>query len=156
MTIEFTLNDILEKAIEKEIESRLVYTDLSKRTKDKAIKDAFLELARQEQGHQKMLEKYQRGEFEIGMLDRGKAIDYKIAEHFDQPKIASSMQLKDVFLLAANREMRAHQFYLYLASIHPRGEVKKLLKELASQELVHKRKVEFLYTEVAFTQTAGG
>ncbi len=66
------------------------------------------------------------------------------------------MELKDVFLLAANREMHSHDLYLALTRIHPPGEVKTLLKELASQELEHKHKVEFLYTEVAFPQTDGG
>jgi len=46
--------------------------------------------------------------------------------------------------------------YLGLAQIHPAGEVKKLLEELAVQELEHKQKMEFLYSEVAFPQTDGG
>ncbi len=66
------------------------------------------------------------------------------------------MKLKDAFLLAANREKASHEFYLSLAAIHPAGEVKRLLKGLAAQELKHKQRVEFLYTEVAFPQTDGG
>jgi rubrerythrin len=31
-----------------------------------------------------------------------------------------------------------------------------LLEDLAAQELEHKQKVEFLFTEVAFPQTDGG
>jgi len=34
------------------------------------------------------------------------------------------MKLKDVLLLAANREKASHDFYLSLAQIHPDGEVK--------------------------------
>ena len=66
------------------------------------------------------------------------------------------MKLKDVFLLAAERERLAHEFYLSLAGVHPMGKVKQLLEELASQELGHKQTVETLYTEVAFPQTDGG
>jgi rubrerythrin len=66
------------------------------------------------------------------------------------------MNLKDVFLLAANREKASHEFYLSLARIHPAGKARRLLRRLASQELGHKHKVEFLYTEVAFPQTDGG
>ena len=66
------------------------------------------------------------------------------------------MKLQDVFLLAANREMASHTFYLSLAQIHPAGDAKRLLEELAAQELEHKQRVEFLYTEVAFPQTNGG
>ena len=66
------------------------------------------------------------------------------------------MKLKDVFLLAASREKASHEFYLSLAQIHPVGEVKRLVEGLAAQELEHKQRVEFLYTEVAFPQTDGG
>ena len=157
MTTQFTLNEILEKAIQKEIGSRLLYNDLSQKMKDQIAKDAFQELARQEQWHQNSLEQYQRGELKAGtLINRDQAIDYKIAEHLDQPEISPDMQLKDVFLLVANREMHSHELYLTLAGIHSPGEAKRLFEELASQELEHKQKVEFLYAEVAFPQTDGG
>jgi rubrerythrin len=156
MATQFTLNDILGKAIQKEIGSRLLYIDLSQKMKDQVAKDAFQELAQQEQGHQNLLEQYLRGELKGGTLSRGQIVDYKIAEYIDQPEISPDMKLKDVFLLAANREKVSHEFYLGLASIHPAGEAKRLLEELALQELKHKQKVEFLYSEVAFPQTDGG
>ena len=156
MAIQFTLDEILGKAIQKEIGSRLLYDDLSQKMKDQVAKDAFRELARQEQGHQNLLEQYQRGELGAEVLCREQAVDYKIAEHLDQPEISPDMQLKDVFLLAANREMHSHELYLALARIHSPGEAKRMFEELASQELEHKHRVEFLYTEVAFPQTNGG
>ena len=156
MAIQFTLDEILGKAIQKEIGSRLLYDDLSQKMKDQVAKDAFRELARQEQGHQNLLEQYQRGELGAGVLSREQAVDYKITEHLDQPEISPDMQLKDVFLLAANREMHSHELYLALAGIHSPGEAKRMFEELASQELEHKHRVEFLYTEVAFPQTNGG
>ena len=82
--------------------------------------------------------------------------DYRIAEKLDQPEISPDMKLRDTFLLAANREKASHEFYLNLAQLHPAGEVRRLLEELAAQELGHKQRVEFLYTEVAFPQTDGG
>jgi len=156
MAIQFTLNEILRKAIQKEIGSLLLYKKLSQKMKNRGAKDALQELARQEQGHQNLLERYQRGELKAGMISRGQAIDYKIAEHLDQPEISPDVQIKDVFLLAANREMHSHELYLALAGIHSPGEAKRLFGKLASQELEHKQRVEFLYTEVAFPQTDGG
>lgn len=156
MTAQFTLKEILEKAIQKEIGSQLLYIDLSQRMKDQASKNAFQELAIQEKAHQNFLEQYQQGKIRAGVLSGGQAVDYKIAEHLYQPEISPDMPLKDVFLVAANREMHSHELYLALAGIHPPGEAKKLLEGLASQELEHKHRVEFLYTEVAFPQTAGG
>ena len=156
MAATFTLKQVLEKAIQREIESQLLYISLSQKVKETAAKDAFKELARQEREHQERLEQYQRGELKRGALSRGQVVDYKIAEKVDQVQISANMSLKDTFLLAANREKASHEFYVALAGIHPPGEVKKLLEELAAQELKHKQTVEFLYTEVAFPQTDGG
>ena len=156
MVTQLTLKEILEKAIEKEIQSRLLYASLSQKVNDAAAKNSCQELARDEQGHQILLERYLRGELKDGVLGSGQAIDYRIAELLDQPEISDDMNLKDVFLLAANREKLSHEFYLSLAQIHPDGEVKRLFEELATQELKHKQRVEFLYTGVAFPQTDGG
>lgn len=156
MATKLTLEEVLGKAIQREVESRLLYVDLSQKVNDEGTKDAFQELAKQEQGHQNLLEQYLRGELKEGALSSGQVLGYRIAEHLDQPAISPDMKLRDAFLLAAKREKASHEFYLSLAGIHPAGEVKRLLGELASQELEHKQRVEFLYTEVAFPQTAGG
>ena len=92
MATQLILKEVLERAIQKEIESRHLYSDLSQKMTDEAAKDAFQELARQEQGHQQLLEQYLRGELKGGTLSRGQAMDYKIAEHFDQQEISSAMK----------------------------------------------------------------
>jgi rubrerythrin len=156
MMTQLTVENVLKKAIEKEIESQQLYRDLSQKMKDKAAKDAFRQLSREELGHEKLLRKYLRGELREGALKREQVLDYKIAEYLESPEISPGMKLKDVFLLAANREKASHEFYLSLAVVHPSGPVKRLLEQLASQELGHKQRVEFLYTETAFPQTDGG
>jgi len=156
MVSQLTVRNILEMAIEKEIESQRLYRDLSQKMTDEATKDVFRHLSQEEQGHENLLRRYLRGEFTEGALRQEQALDYKIAEHLAQPEISPDMKLKDVFLLAANREKASHEFYLSLAGVHPPGRMKSLLEELASQELKHKQRVEFLYTEVAFPQTDGG
>jgi rubrerythrin len=156
MAAQLTLESVLEKAIEKEIESQHLYRDLSQKMTNRAAKGAFRRLSQEEEEHEKLLRKYLGGELKGGVLNKEQVLDYKIAEHLEQPEISPGMKLKDVFLLAANREKASHEFYLSLAGVHPAGEVKWLLEKLAAQELKHKQTVEFLYTEVAFPQTAGG
>ena len=154
--MEMTLRDVLHKAIAKEIEAQRLYRDLSQMVHDEAAQDAFKTLVRQEKGHQMMLEKYLSGAMKKGSLSHTHAVDFKIAEHTEYPELTSEMELKDVYLIAANREVAAHEFYYQLAQIHPRGETRKLLEDMAEQELKHKQKMEFLYNEVAFPQTDGG
>ncbi len=153
---EMTLEKVLRKAVQKEIASWLLYNDLSRRMSQEVARDAFKQLAQQEKSHQNRLEQYLRGEIKEGALSGGQAVDYKISEYLEQPKIYPDMALKDIFLLAANREKASHELYLGLAEIHPEGEVRRLFEELAAQELEHKQRLEFLYTEVAFPQTDGG
>jgi len=61
-----------------------------------------------------------------------------------------------VFLIAANREINAHNFYKGLADLYPKGPVKELLLRMAGEEMRHKEKMEYLYANTAFGQTAGG
>lgn len=156
MVSKFTLEKILERAIQKEIDSQTLYSTLSNRVKDNYARTALRDLAKYEKEHQLMLERYRRGELKEGALSGDDVVDYKIAEHLEQPEISPDMSLKEVFLLAANREKASHELYLGLAEIHPQGEVRRMFERLASQELEHKQKVEYLYTEVAFPQTDGG
>jgi rubrerythrin len=156
MITRLTLERALEKAIQREIESQHLYRDLSQKMTDEAAKDAFRQLSQEEQGHENLLRRYLRGEFKEGALPREQILDYKIAEHLEPPEISPGMKLKDVFLLAANREKVSHEFYLSLAGVHPLGPVRRLLEQLASQELGHKQRIEFLYSETAFPQTYGG
>jgi rubrerythrin len=129
---------------------------LRQRVKNQASKDAFQALADQEAVHQRILEEYLQGKLKEGALGHEIVVDYKIAEHLDQTEISPTMELKEVFLLAANREKAAHELYAGLAAIHPNGQVQHLLQDLANQELEHKQRIETLFTEVAFPQTDGG
>ncbi len=156
MVTQLTLKEVLEQAIQKEIMSRFLYISLRQRVKNQSSRDAFQSLAEQEEKHQQILEDYEHGKIKDGALHTGMIVDYKIAEYLNQPDISPNMELKEVFLLAANREKASHDLYASLSAIHPNGQAKHLLDDLAAQELQHKRRVESLYTEVAFPQTDGG
>jgi rubrerythrin len=60
------------------------------------------------------------------------------------------MTSKDIYLVAANRELNSYHFYLSLAEIHPSGEARDLLHRMAQEELKHKEKMEYLYANTAF------
>jgi len=156
MQTTFTVHDILERACQKEILSQMLYKDLAQKMKKQEAADAFNELVKQEFQHQLLIEKYINGDIGEGGLSPEHVVDYKLVEKLEQPEIAPDMELKDVFLVAAHREKMSHELYSRLAAMHQSGRIKKLLKELASQELKHKQIVEYLYSEVAFPQTDGG
>ena len=147
MVRQLTLSDVLEQAIKKELEARV---------KNQSAREAFKLLAEEEAKHKRLLEDYLEGKLREGALSAVLDVDYKIAENQEPPEITASMELKDVFLLAANREKAAHDLYIWLSGLHPEGQLKHLFEDLATQELGHKKLMENLYTEVAFPQTGAG
>jgi rubrerythrin len=150
------LREVLREAIQKEIEAHILYVGLKGRVSNPTAKEALQDLAEQETIHQHILEDYLNGKLKEGVLNIGLRVDYKIAEYLDLPEINPQMELKDIFLLAANKEKASHELYLKLASIHPNGRARHLLEDLATQEMAHKARVEDLFNEVAFPQTDGG
>ena len=151
-----TIENVLEKAIQKEIEAQELYSDLQEKIEDEAARNILQQLTKVEKKHEELLRRYQQGELGEGVLEAGHVIDYRITEYLKQPEISPDMKLDEVLLLASNREKTSYEFYLVLAGAHPMGPVRTLLEDLASQELEHKHKVEYLYNEVAFPQTSGG
>ena len=47
-------------------------------------------------------------------------------------------------------------FYSELANMNADGELKTMLLKIANEELKHKEKMEYLYSNTAFPQTSGG
>ncbi len=145
MTMQWTLKEVLNRAIQKEIQANLLYKSLSSRVKDKDASKALGDLAQVEQGHREHLESYLRGDIAVGGLKSGQVVDLKIVEDTGKPRASDEMTVPEVLLMAAGWEKDSNKFYLDLAAVHPPGQVKTLLEELAAQELEHKHRVESLY-----------
>ena len=151
-----TLDVILEIAIEKEKDAFDFYMDLRKKIKAKDVRDTLEFLAGEERRHLEFLEEYRDGSYGQGALRLTEVVDYKVAEHLEKPDIKKDMESKDVYLVAAHRELLSYNFYQSLAELHPDGKVKEMLSRMANEEMKHKEKVEYLYSNTAFPQTAGG
>ena len=150
------LGDYIDIAIQREEEAHDFYTDLFKKVQDPAARDALQLLAGEELKHKAFLETYRDGGYSKDALRMNQPIDYKIAEHMDKPDIEGNLESKDVYLIAAHRELGSYNFYMALADLHPEGELKDMFRKIASEELRHKEKVEYLYSNTAFPQTDGG
>ena len=151
-----TLESLIEMAIKNEEEAYASYMELSGIVADKIAKDTLKFLAEEEKQHKAYLLKYRDGSFRENALALTVPVDYKIAEQMDKPEIKADFSTKEVYLIAANKELNAYKFYQDLANMHPDGDIKDMLLRMAQQELRHKEKVEYLYANTVFTQTAGG
>ena len=151
-----SLESLLNVAIAREEAAYAFYRELQERIVDKEVKDTLGFLAGEEQKHRDFLVRYKAGQIGAGAMQLTEVIDYKIAEHLDLPDPKKDMDSEEVYLVAAHRELAAYNFYKDLANLHPEGETKDMLLKMANQELKHKEKVEYLYANTAFPQTAGG
>jgi rubrerythrin len=156
MMKDITVSEVIDKAIQREEEAYAFYMDIFNKIEDQSAKDTLEWVAAEEKKHKQFLVDYRDGKFGTSALRKTDVVDYHIAEYQEEPEISEDMQREDVFLIASHREKRSHQFYLGLSEIHPTGEVRDMLVRMANEELKHKEKMEYLYANTAFPQTAGG
>jgi rubrerythrin len=147
---------IIEKAIANEEEAYRFYTQIAESVADKAAKDTLLYLAKEEMGHKNYLMRYRQESFMTNATKIDEIPDCKVTDFIGSPGIQYNMESKDAFLLASARELNSYNLYVGMASLHPEGEIRNMLLKMANEELKHKEKVEYLYSNTAFTQTAGG
>lgn len=150
------ISDILDLAIQREVEAYEFYMDLYERVDDQSVKDTLEFIAGEEKKHKAFLINYREGNYGADAMRMTDFVDYKIAEYLDEPEVDGAMSSQDVYLIAAHRENRSHQFYTELANLHAEGETQTMLLKMANEELKHKEKMEYLYSNTAFPQTSGG
>jgi rubrerythrin len=161
------VDDILDFAIENEIEAYKFYTGLAAKANNPAMnpvrdkpeadgrqgrpvsngmKQVFLDFAAEEQGHRKLLEDVKKGKtVKIG----GQIIaDLKIADYTVDVKPTPNMDYKDALILAMKKEKSSFALYTDLAAATQDSAGKKPFLSLAQQEAKHKLRFELEYDEV--------
>jgi rubrerythrin len=147
---------VIDMAIEREEQAFAFYQSLSQKVDDRTAIETLQYLSHEEKKHKEFLEKYRQGGYGPEALRMTDVVDYKIAEYLTTPDIQKNMESKDVYLVAAHRELNSYNFYQSLAQMHPDGNLKTLFLRMANEEKKHKEKVEYLYANTAFPQTSGG
>ena len=150
------ISEVIDMAIQREEDAITFYKELNKKIHDPSIKDTIEWITGEEKKHKAFLEGYREGRQGPDALKMRKAINYRIAEHLEEPSTDAVNGGADVFLIASHRELKSYKFYSELAHLHPNGKLRETLLKMAGEELVHKEKMEYLYSNTAFPQTAGG
>jgi rubrerythrin len=151
-----TVAEILDMAIQREEVAYDFYMDIYHKVDDASVKDTVEFIAEEEKKHKAFLVSYKEGKYGADSLRLADVVEYKLAEYLEEPEISKTSSIEEVYLVAAHREGRSHQFYSELANMHDDSELKTMLQKMANEELKHKEKMEYLYSNAAFTQTSGG
>ena len=150
------VEEVIDLAIQREQDAYFFYKDIAELIKEKDVIDTLEWIANEEFKHRKFLRDYKNGKYGKAALRLTDVMDYGIAEHVAAPEISPRMDSAEVFALAAHRELASYTFYTELAKLHTDRTVADLLTRIANEERKHKEKMEYLYSNTAFPQTAGG
>ena len=154
--MEKTVGEILDMAIRREEVAYDFYMDIYDTVEDTGVRNTVEFIALEEKKHKAFLVAYKKGKYGTDSLRMADVVEYKLAEYLDEPEISKNSSTEDVYLVAAHREARSHQFYSGLANMHADSKLKTMLHKMANEELKHKEKMEYLYANAAFPQTSGG
>jgi len=155
MSGEQYLEEILRQAIRFEEESYALYTGAAATTKIADARAMLEDLAKQELGHKKKLQRLQeQGVADLTpVVNTSEAQDLRLAEYLRIPsKLDAKADLQDVLLVAMQREKSTREFYVKLSELTDEGPVKALFALLAEEELKHKNWVESLYERLVYQE----
>jgi rubrerythrin len=138
-----TYAEILEYAIEREQEAQRDYEAAAKTVKDAPMRDALLEMAEQERGHEKKLRALNVERFLETAKKPVPSLD--IAEYVVAGEFHAGMNYPELLSLAMQREKAAYRLYTDLAKVTPDPEARALLRALAQEEARHKLAFEIEY-----------
>ncbi|HSW00294.1 MAG TPA: ferritin family protein [Sedimentisphaerales bacterium] len=141
-----SVNAVLDFAIAGEIEASEFYTALAGKMDAPAMKKAFLDFAREEQGHRARLDAVKRGEYSFG-AGAGQLMGLGLAEYLVEGEPSEGMSYAEALVLAMKKEKAAFKLYSDLAGLAESEPLRNLFLSLAAEEAKHKLRFEVEYDD---------
>lgn len=141
-----SVNEVLDFAIAREIEASEFYAALAGKMDAPAMKKAFLDFAREEQGHRARLEAVKRGEYSFGSGAK-QLMGLGLAEYLVDETPAADMSYAEALVLAMKKEKAAFKLYSDLAGMAEGEALRNLFLSLATEEAKHKLRFEVEYDD---------
>ena len=145
------INELIDYAIKLEHAAYDFYKEASEKVSNPGVKELFLDLAKDENGHANLLEMY-RNNNAIGELFNQKVVDYKITETQEEQELLINMKPADAIVIAMKREQKAAEMYQSMAKIATTQKIKDALERLANMELGHKHKLENAFVDIGYPE----
>lgn len=143
--------DILHFAMSKEQASQQFYLDLASQMKDSITQNVFLAIAKQEEKHEEAikLEILKQG-YTLSSVETDPAVesDYQWQERLELNEDAKSMSYVDALMVAIQKERASFQLYTQLISMTQDMTFRKVLLDLAEEEMRHVIQFEREYDSV--------
>ena len=143
------VDEVLEFAIDREIEAHRLYIDLAARTQNPVMRKVFEDFAKEELGHKAKLETMKKGKT---VASAPVAPDLKIADYVVGVEPTPNMDYKDVLILAMKKEKASFRLYTDLAAEVKNEAQSKTFLSLAQEEARHKLRFEIEYDNVVLKE----
>lgn len=145
-----TYQDILEAAIQSEVEAENFYKQVADRVTDGYLKGMFLRFAEEENKHGKILKGFRNNK--AAAISFAKVPDYHVAETVPEPDLSLDMKPVDAIALAMKKEEAAMIHYRQLAEACTDDDQRNVFLELAAMELEHKTKMEQAFVDIGYPE----
>ena len=139
-----SVEEILRFAIRKEADAATFYRMMAGRA-NPGVKKMFEELAAQEDGHRRKLEKFDL--HKLGAMKIKRTKGHGLAERMEDVPHSPDMGYADLLRMAIKQEERSQLMYATTAEAVEEPKLKKLLLVLAQEESVHKERLEKMYDQ---------
>ncbi len=137
--------EVITFAIDKEVRSYNFYTEASKVAKYSGAKELFSDLAQQEVGHRKILEKLDMEKITRATIE--KVPDLKISDYMVDAEFSPNMSYADILRKAMKMEERALKLYNDMKEENEDENLITLFTFLANEEAKHKFRLEKIYDD---------
>ncbi len=145
-----SINEILEFAIEKELEANQFYLEWSKKLSDRHLSELFLGFAGEELKHKEKLERVKAGgTFKPAARP---VTDLKIVDYLVDLAPSPGMDYQEALIVAMKREKASFRLYSDLAAMAQDQTIRDLFTALAQEEAKHKLRLETEYEKDVYTE----
>jgi len=143
---DFTPSQILNRAIGKEEQAKMMYEIYADKIEDKQGQALLREMAQEELGHKLALEKIDPEK--PGTFSAPEISSAELNTFFDKPEIPKEATMQEVIRYAIGEEQDAFAFYKSLTEYATDETLINLLNRLATEEKRHKDKLERMYDDM--------
>jgi len=144
-----TVEQILNFAIEREVEAHDFYQQLADQVKNPAMQKVLREFAIEELGHKLKLEAVKASEIQ---LNQQQTATLGIAEQAIELEPSQDMNYADMLLLAMKREKAFYRLYLNLSAAAEVEDLRDMFLALAQEEAKHKLRLEIEYDDLVLKE----
>jgi len=147
-----TIDDIVDFAIQKEIEAAEFYQTAAANEEIRGISANLREYAEEERKHEKMLVNLKNNKSKIATYKFEKVQDIKRSDYLVDMEYRKGMTYVEIVRIAMKREEKAHKLYLKMAQATDKTEHANIFSIMAQEEAKHKNYFETLYDDYLGSQ----